>query len=143
MIMDLTTLLSDKQPITATAASTNVIDLGATGTVYGSGASTSRDVGRATDVPLYVGATQSFNNLTSLSISVQVSVDAAFTSPVTVSTSPAYTLAQLQTGAKFLLPESLPTGTNLRYLRLYYTLVGTAPTLGQITAGVTLARQTN
>jgi hypothetical protein len=35
MILDSTTLFSNAQAITATAASTNYIDLGAPGTVYG------------------------------------------------------------------------------------------------------------
>lgn len=143
MIMDLTTLLSDKQPITATTASTNVIDLGPTGTAYSSSSPMKRDVGKSTYIPLYVGATQSFNNLTSLTVAIQVATDAAFTTPVTVLTSPAYTLAQLQTGATYMLPEEIPANTSLRFLRLLYTVVGTAPTLGQITAGVTMARQTN
>ena len=62
--------------------------------------------------------------------------------PVTVFTSPAYTLAQLATGAKYLLPDRLMAGTNERYVRLNYTVTGTAPTTGRITAGVVAARQT-
>jgi len=37
----------------------------------------------------------------------------------------------------------VPIGTNERYMRLKYTLVGTAPTTGKITAGVTAGNQTN
>lgn len=141
MIFDRTLLFSDGQAITATAPSTNVVDLGATGTVLGASAAIVREIGYGTDVDLSVTVTQSFNNLTSLSIAIQVDDNAAFSSPTTVFTSPAYTLAQLATGAKYLLPDTLPAGTNERYVRLNYTVAGTAPTTGKITAGVVAARQ--
>lgn len=142
MIMDRTGLLSDGQAITATAASTNLIDLGATGTPYGAPAALTRDIGVA-EVPLVVTVTESFNNLTSLSIQIQTSVDAAFTTPVVAYQSPTYTLSQLAIAAKYLLPDEFPVGTAQRYVRLYYTVVGTAPTTGRITSGVVAARQKN
>lgn len=141
MIMDRTLLFSDGQAITATAASTNVVDLSATGTVYGASAPIIRDVGNGNQVELHCGVTQSFNNLTSLTISVETDDNAAFSSATTVYTSPAYTLAQVATNAKQLLPTFLPVGTNERYVRLKYTVAGTAPTLGKITAGVVAGRQ--
>ena len=141
MIMDRTLLFSDRQAITATATSTNIVDLGATGTVYGASAPMVRDVGNGELIPLHCGVTESFNNLTSLTISIEVDDNAAFTSAKIVFTSPAYTAAQLATGAKRLLPDSLPTGTDERYVRLRYTVAGVAPTLGRITAGVTMGNQ--
>lgn len=143
MIFDLTEMFSNAQAVTATAASTNVIDTGATGTVYAAASALSRDLGRGNQVPLAIRVVQSFNNLTSITISYQVATDAAFTTPVTVISSPAYTLAQLQVGAKILLPDFVPLGANLRYHRLLYTLAGTTPTLGQITAGIAAGNQTN
>lgn len=143
MIMDRTALFSDAQAITAGGASTNLIDTGARGTVFGAGSPIVRDIGPGTRVPLVVTVTESFNNLTSMVITVQVDDNAAFSSPKTVFTSPTYTLAQLATGAEYLLPEWLPVGTNERYVRLYYDITGTAPTLGKVTAGVVVARQTN
>jgi hypothetical protein len=143
MITDLTTLFSNAQSITATAPSTNSIDLGGTGTIYGYAAPVVRDIGKGADIPIRVTVVQSFNNLTNMVITIEDSIDAAFTSPVIVASSPTYVLADLQTGAKLLLPERLPTNTNLRYVRLKYTITGTAPTLGQITAGVTEGNQTN
>ena len=141
MIFDRTLLWSDGQAITATAASTNVVDLGATGTILGASAPIVREIGFGTEAEMSVTVTQSFNNLTSLTISIQVDDNAAFSSPTTVYTSPAYTLAQLATGAKYLLPDQLPAGTNERYVRLMYTVAGTAPSTGKITAGVVAARQ--
>ena len=142
MIMDRTGLLSDAQAITASAASTNSIDLGATGTPYGAPSALARDIGNA-HVPLSVSVTESFNNLTSIVISIQTDDNSAFSSPTTVWTSPTYTLAQLATGAKYLLPDEFPVGVNERYVRLFYTLAGTTPTTGKITAGVVAARQRN
>ncbi len=142
MILDRSELFSSAQAITATAASTNVIDTGATGTVYLAAAALNRDLGKGTSVPIAISVVQNFNNLTSLTIAYQVSVDAAFTSPVTVITSPAYTLAQVNSGIN-LQPTEVPINANLRYHRLLYTVAGTAPTLGQITAGYAMALQTN
>ena len=85
MITDLTTLLSNAQAITATANSTNILDLGAPGPIPGpNGTALQRDPGKGEPIPLLVTVVQSFNNLTSLKISIQVSTDTAFTSPVTV-----------------------------------------------------------
>lgn len=143
MIQDATTLFSNAQAITATAASTNIIDLGATGTVYGAAAAITRDIGKGADIPLKCTVVETFNNLTSLTISVETDDNAGFSSPATVFVSPTYVLADLATGARNLLPESVPIGTNERYVRLKYTVVGTAPTLGKITAGITMGNQTN
>lgn len=142
MIMDRTGLFSDGQAITATAASTNTIDLGATGTPYG-GTALVRNVGHGNHVPLVVTVTQSFNTLTSLTISVETDDNAGFSSASTVWTSPAYTLAQLAAGAEYLLPDAIPASVKERYVRLKYTVAGTNPTLGKITAGVVASRQTN
>lgn len=133
MIFDNTLLFSDNQAVTATAPSTNVVDLGA--------APNGRDIGPGTPIPLAVIVTEDFAGLTSLTISIQVDDNAAFSSPKTVYTTVAYPLTDLVVGKRFLLPEYVPTGTNERYMRLNYTVAGTG-TAGTITAGVVAARQT-
>lgn len=143
MILDRTALLSENQPITATGFSTNIIDLGAVGIVPKAGAAGKRDIGKGTEIPLAMRVTQSFNNLTSLIVTLEVATDAAFTTPVEVFRSPTYALADLTTSARHLLPDSIPVGTNLRFLRAKYTVAGTAPTLGQIYACVSMGNQTN
>jgi hypothetical protein len=143
MIIDTTTLFSSAQAITATAPSTNIVDLGAPGTIYGAATAIVRDIGRGADIPLKCTVVENFNNLTSLTISIETDDNTGFASPATVFTSPTYVLADLAIGARNLLPESVPIGTNERYMRLKYTLVGTAPTTGKITAGVTAGNQTN
>lgn len=145
MILDRTGLLSENQAVTVSGAtpSTNVIDLGVTGTPYGASAPLRRDVGRGAMVPFYIGVTEAFNNATSLTISLQVDSTAAFSAPDTVFTTPAYPLADLTPGARHLLPDELPTGTNKRFMRLVYTVAGAAPTVGRISAGVVMSRQSN
>lgn len=143
MLMDRTGLFSDAQPITTSTRSTNIIDLGQTGTPYGAAAPLRRDVGKGTDVPLTVNVVETFNNLTSLTIEVQTDDNPGFTSPTTVYRSPAYTLGQVAVGARYLLPDTIPVGTDERYMSLFYTVVGTGPTTGRITAGTTFARQSN
>jgi hypothetical protein len=143
MIMDITVQFSNNQAITADAASTNIVDLGAPRTVYGAAAPVRQDIGGGVTVPLIVTVTETFNTLTSMNIQVQVDNDVAFGTPKTVFRSPEYALADLAVGARYLLPDWLPVGTDERYVRLFYDITGGAPTLGKITAGVTWARQNN
>ncbi len=144
MIFDRTELFSSAQPITGTTASTNVIDTGSSGVVLNSTAALLRDLGKGNPLPLRISAVQSFNNLSGMQISYQVADDAAFTQNVsTVAQSPTYTLAQMQSGGAHLQPDSAPVGANRRYHRLLYTVTGTAPTLGAITAGFVAGIQTN
>lgn len=141
MIFDNTLLFSDAQAITADAASTNVVDLGATGTPFG-GNQLTRDIGKGHKVPLYLYVTETFNNLTSLTVTVQVDTVENFASPKEV-VSKTYALADLAAGEKLAMPDCIPEGADERYLRIYYDVTGTAPTTGAITAGVVAARQTN
>lgn len=144
MIFDNTLLFSDAQAITADAASTNVVDLGATGTPYGDTRALVRDIGKgAPKVPLWVSVTETFNNLTSLEILLQVDDNSAFGSPRTVSRSGAIPLADLTAGKAIDYPDYVPQGANERHFRLFYDITGTAPTTGKLTAGVVADRQTN
>jgi hypothetical protein len=135
MIFDMQTLLSDAQAITATAASTNIIDLGPINAGF------ARDIGKGKHIPLRVQVVEAFNNLTSLTVALQVDDTAAFGSAVTV-WSTTVVLADLLAG-KVVIPEFIPRGTNKRFMRLNYTVTGTAPTLGKITAGVVMGSQSN
>jgi len=138
MIMDQQTLLSDRQAITASAASANVIDLGpiAPGIV--------RDIGKGKPIPLLVQVVEAMlaAGAATLTVECQVDDNEAFSSPKTVWTSGAIPKADLVPG-KVFTPEYISRGTNERYLRLYYT-VGTGPmTAGRIHAGITMGNQSN
>lgn len=125
MILSLEELFSDKQAITATAASTNIIDLGVT----------ARDIGKGNPIPLLVKVNEDFNNLTSLTVSVQTDDDSGFGSATTL-TEQTKALADLTLGDEFNF-KVIPTGVTGRYIRVNYTVTGTAPTTGQVTAGIT------
>ena len=135
MIFDKTLQFSDQQAITATAVSTNVIDLLPTGTVYGHAAALLRDLGIGNKIPLLVQVVQAFNTLTSLTIALQGSTDEAFSSPQTIFTTPAVPLASLVVGYQVPI-DFIPRGATYRYLRLSYTVAGSNPSTGKITAGV-------
>jgi hypothetical protein len=145
MIVDDTLVLSDHQAITATARSTDIIDLGATGTAFGHAAALARDVGKAISIPLFISITETFNNLTSLTVQIEVDDDPAFGSPRIVAAGPAITLAGggLASGQVVQFPAELPEGTNERFLGLRYTVAGAAPTTGKVFAGIVAGRQTN
>ena len=146
MIFDLQSLFSNAQAITATAISTNVIDQQLTGIPYGNVERMKRDLGKGAAVPLLIQVVESFNTLTSLTITIETSDDPAFGSGnVVLWTSVAVPLANLVAGYRVpnsLLPEGLLAGSK-RYLAVRYTVTGTAPTLGKVTAGVVLGVQTN
>lgn len=141
MIFDRTLLFSNAQAITATAPSTDIVDLGATGTVYGAASALIRDIGKGECVPLLIQVVEAFNTLTSLTVTVQCDDNAAFSSPKDVLTV-TLPLASLTAGRTMPM-MAIPAGVNERYMRLNYTVTGTAPTLGKITAGVVAGVQTS
>lgn len=129
MYLDKQTLFSENQAITADAVSTNIYDTGS-----------AKDSGPGYPVEVFVLVKAAFNNLTSLTFSLQTATDAAFTSPVNLQ-DVTVALAGLTAGAKVSF-SVLPEGC-LRYLRLNYNVNGTNPSTGAITAGLILDRQTN
>ena len=141
MIFSAQQLFSNDQAITATAVSTNIIDLGTKGTPYGAATSFNRDVGKGTKIPVLVQVTEAFNTLTSLTVTIETS-DATDMSSPTVLSSQTILLAALTVG-KQLNVEVVPNGATGRYLGIRYTVAGTAPTLGKVTAGITMGNQTN
>lgn len=137
MIFDKTNLFSDDQAITASAASTNIIDFGAPDTPKHAVNAITRDIGKGRKPAIRVQVTEAFNTLTSLTVAVQVDNDVAFGSPKTVMDM-SVPLADLTLGA-VILPDVMPRGVDERYMRLNYTVVGTNPTLGKIFAGLVFA----
>lgn len=129
MLLDQQALFSAAQAITATAASTNVIDTGS-----------NKDVGKYGDIPLLIQVVEGFNNLTNLTVTVQTDDNSAFSSAADV-LSMTIPLASLVLGYKspvITLPMKME-----RYIRLNYTVTGTAPTTGKVTAGIVGGVQTN
>lgn len=141
MIFDLTTMFSNAQAVTASAASTDILDMGVPGRVFGAAADLVRDYGKGQGLIINLQVVEGFNTLTSLTFALQCDDNAAFSSPKTLieQTVP---LARLIAGFKSGI-VAVPSGANERFLRVFYTVTGVAPTLGKITAGLVLGQQTN
>lgn len=141
MLMDLQSMFSDKQAITVTAASTNVIDFGAAGTPKHAKAAVTRDIGKGRPIPIVVTVNQTFTDVGSdatLTVALQVHDDDAFGAPTTV-VSQVFALATLVAGVD-LPPFYVPEGVKQRYARLYYTVTSGPMTAGKITAGLVFGK---
>lgn len=131
MMLDERGKFSDDQAITATADSTNSYDQGAMGSTF-DGASLVRKAGVLQNIPLLIQVTEDFNTLTSLTITIESDDDPAFGSATSVM-SFSVPLASLVAG--YVIPiQRLPVISE-RYIQINYTVVGTNPTTGKITAG--------
>jgi len=140
MIFDSTNLFSDAQAITASAASTNIIDFGATQTPKHAANALTRDMGKGRPIDLRVQVVADFATLTSLTVAIQADDNEAFASPTTLLASQAIGVATLKAGYVFLL-TSIPRGSVERYMRLNYTVGGTNATAGAVTAGLVFANE--
>jgi hypothetical protein len=135
------TLAAPAQAITATAASVNNYDNG----VYpGTVTNGYYDVGPG-DVAQFIAAvvTQSFNNLTSLTIAFQTAQDSGFATNLVTHFSNTTLLAGLTAGTVIPMPGLVGILGTQRFWRLYFTVTGTAPTTGAIEAGIVHDLQAN
>lgn len=141
MIFSAQQLFSDDQAITATAISENVIDLGVAGTPYDAVAPLHQDVGKGNPIYTLIQVTEAFNNLTTVTVTVETSANADLSSSTVLATE-AIALADLVAGKQTFM-QVLPNGADQRYLGIRYTVAGTAPTTGKFTSGITMGNQTN
>lgn len=120
------------QAITATALSTNVLDFrnGTSPTLADEGIS-------GPELWLVVVVTQAFNNLTSLTITLESAVDTGISTSPTVHVTKTALLAALTAGATVLRVQ-LPSDDYQRYVGVRYTVAGTAPTTGAVMAFFTM-----
>lgn len=145
MILSLEDILSDAQVITGTAVSTNVIDLGvAEAPPVRSAPSVgilNQDLGAGTPVPILIQIVEAFDALTSLTIDVEKDTVEGFGSAEVVD-SQIVLLAALVVG---FLTNLLwvPYKVDQRFVRMNYTVTGSNPTVGKITAGLSMGNQTN
>ena len=126
--VDATTGVITGQAITATAVSTDTIDLGV-----------ARDIGPGEDINVYVKSGAAFNTLTSLTIEVITSATSNLATP-TVVLSVSRTLAQLAVDS-VQVRGIIPFGIAQRFLGMRYTVVGSNPTLGTVVAGLAIDLQ--
>jgi len=129
MILDKLLMFSEKQAVTSSAASTDVIDLGPIdGNV--------RDIGVGEPLEWFVttDATATAAGAATVNVNLQTSADNS--TWVTLASSGDLALSALTAG-KRIVSQKVPQGV-LRYLRLNY-VVGTGPlTAGAFTSGINL-----
>jgi hypothetical protein len=118
MYIDSQHLFSDAQALTATAASTNLIDLGADRNI---------GIGEPIAVVLTVDVAAGGTSPT-LAVAVQADDNSSFSSAATVVSSATLTGSQMTAGAQFVIPIPADLLTE-RYIRLNYTVGGTSPTV--------------
>lgn len=121
-ILDNELTFSNAQAVTATAASTNVVDLGV-----------DRDIGVGEPVFFAVQVGATFTGLTTLTVALQTSADNS--TWTTLYQSAAIPVASLTEGAQ-PVRVVVPSSTK-RYLRVNYTVAGTG-TAGNVTASLLL-----
>jgi hypothetical protein len=119
MFIDKALIFSDGQALTATAVSTDVLDLDAA-------RAGSLGVGEPLAVVVQVTVAAGGTNPT-LSVQVQTDDNSAFSSAVTRNASKVYTQAELAAGAILVLP--LDNLGSERFMRLNYVMTGTTPTV--------------
>lgn len=135
MIVDASLILANNQAITASAKSTETLDMGAMGTTaYGpSRVTLQQHLGRGICVPLLIQVTDDFAGLTSLTVQIRQSTAAAMTSPV-ILLSQEVPVAKLKAGFKFNI-DKLPAEVTQRYVDLNFVVTGGPATDGTIFAG--------
>ncbi|WP_051560472.1 Bbp16 family capsid cement protein [Marinobacterium jannaschii] len=119
MLIDINTMFSDGQAVTATAASTKSLNLG-------------EDIGHGNLMALVIAVSEVFAGLTSLQVVIQHSDDDSTWEDVL--TTAAVPVADLVAGYRFML-DKIPYNTK-PYVRLRYVVAGTG-TGGKISAYVT------
>lgn len=124
MLLDMETLFSNAQAVTATGASTNVIH-----TAFGK----LKEIAFGTPLPMLIQVVEAFKGCNSVKVAIQTSATEDFSAPVVLAETAAIPVAELVAGYKFPI-NFMPKG-NLGYTRLFYTVDGTA-TAGKIDAGI-------
>lgn len=138
MIFSIEQTFSAGQTVTTTGPSTNVIDLGATGTVVKGPAALVRDIGKGEPIAIWIQLDADADDpADTLDVELQVDSDPAFGSPKTVAVAPQITGGSA--GDRVPI-HYIPKGTDEQYMRLLYTIGGDTPSY-TLTAGIVAAAQ--
>ena len=131
MILDYLNMFSQAQAVTATAPSTDVIDLGPL-----SGGNDVRDIDRyPVEFMAQVASTAAAGGSATVTISLQTSKTSDFASATTLLQTGAIAVADLKAGYRYV--ATVPHGVQ-RYLRVNYTVATGPLTAGTFTAGLLL-----
>lgn len=128
MITDALLRVSEAQAVTATAVSTNTIDLGV-----------ARDIGEGQSLYMVFTITEPFATLTSLTFQIVTDDNAALSSPVVIAASGTITLASgnLASGKQHIVRiPPLISSVGERYMGAQYTVAGPSATAGKVTTDV-------
>lgn len=137
MILNKNLILSENQAITATAISQNVIQWESVKAAPYEAAGIPRNLGDGTDIPMLLQITEAFNTLTSLTITFESADNAALsTNAIVMATTGAIPLASLVLGYRPLMSRIVPHGLMKDFCGFRYTVTGTNPTLGKVTAAI-------
>lgn len=137
MIFDAQNMFSEAQAVTATAKSTNTVDLGPNNRAGNSNG--------AKDIEIFAHIPTSFTdtgNDATLTIQVRSSANSDMSSPVVHAISDAIPFASLAAGTEIRFKPRIPLDAG-RYVDLNYVVASGPFTGGTITAGVVAERQTN
>lgn len=129
MILDKLLMFSEAQAVTATAASTDVIDLGP---IDG----TRRDIGVGTPLEFFVNVNTAATAAGAATVNIQLQTSPDNATWTTLFDSSALALAALTAG-KRVVSVKVPQGV-LRYLRVNYSVATGPLTAGAFTAGINL-----
>ena len=132
MILDRQLLLSNAQPITATAVSTNSIDL-----------ASARDIGIGDNLELFIKVIAPLTGGTSVQFAYVTSANADLSAANVIVQTPPIPAANLVAGSEWLriqVPALSDAVSRQRYIGVSYTVAG-AFTGGTVTAGLVLDRE--
>lgn len=142
MIFSAEQLFSDDQAITASADSTNVIDLGVAGTPFDAVAALNQDVGKGNPIPILAQVTTDMTAAGAATLVINVSTGATTALGTTIASVGPVAVADLVAGYQMAI-QVLPNKITERYLGLEYVVATGPMTAGNITAGITMGNQTN
>lgn len=129
MLIDKQLLVSEAQAVTASAVSTNVIDLSAYRNV---------GVGKDIEAALFVDEAATAAGAATVDFEIQTDDNAGFSTPTTVFKVSAVPKASIVPGYNPFAGFKLPAGVE-RYLRFNYTVATGPLTAGKFTGGLILA----
>lgn len=147
MIFSSKLMFSEDQDVSQTAGtyvSTNVIDTGAPGKVYGAAANLARNVGPGNRVPILIQMTEGLDSsggTATIAFQIETSdVEAFGSTNVVIAQSRPFTESEAVAGFKWGV-DVLPSDCK-RYLRVNYIIDEETSTKGLVTAGIVAAVQT-
>ena len=142
MILSAQQLFSDDQAITASADSTNVIDLGVAGTPYGAAAALNQDIGKGNPISFLAQVTTAMTAAGSATLVINISTGATTALGTTIASVGPIAVADLVAGYQAAI-QVLPNKITERFLGVEYVVATGPMTAGNITAGITMGNQTN